>query len=74
MLVSIAWIVWVIWSFRFVNFKIKNKDWTEYGAGIVWILWGASAIVVFLIVGCALENNIAALVNPEYWALKQILP
>ena len=25
-------------------------------------------------VGCSLQTNIAAFVNPEYWALKQLIP
>ena len=30
--------------------------------------------ITTIVVGCGLKTNIAAFINPEYWALKQLIP
>lgn len=53
--------------------KYPRAEWDGDSAGIAWgILWLslAGCAVIF---GCTLESVIGSLVNPEYWALKQIV-
>ncbi len=56
--------------------EIENNDENDflYSWGVpLWIVWGIYTILVLIIAGCTLSNSISGIVNPEYWALKEIL-
>ena len=68
LLILAGWVIGLMLMFRKLK-KLSDKDYIE----LLWLGWGLLAIIVafaFLM----LSNIIAALINPEYWALKQLLP
>ena len=84
LVVMAAWIAAAVWWLRLVQRKTskptastENKypraEWEAEGAVFAWgsvvICW----LLVGLCVGPTLSSTAAALLNPEYWALKQIL-
>ena len=82
--VMVAWVSAAVWWFRFVqrktstppataDGKYSNAQWREEGAGIAWVSVVVAGLVVALCVGAILSSTVAAIFNPEYWALKQIL-
>ena len=82
--VMAAWIAAVVWWFRFVQRKTaeptataENKypsaQWVQEDAVLAWCSVALSGLLTALIVGTSLSSTVAALLNPEYWALKQIL-
>lgn len=84
MAVMAAWIAAAVWWFRFVQRKTTapaataedkcpNAQWTQDGAVLAWVSVVICGLLVALCVGAALSSTAAALLNPEYWALKQIL-
>ena len=74
----------LVW-YRLVKSKttkppISNDDpypyaeWSDEFAIIAWTLlaiWGVGALIALL---CTISTVATALMNPEYWAIKQILP
>lgn len=75
---SVSLGLWII-AFRFVNRKTTLSgdrdvsDWDDEGKFFAWaiiILSGIGTVILLLI---ALTEAITAFVNPEYWALREIL-
>lgn len=70
-----AWVLGSIVWVRFVWHKtISGDQWEDPFVGI--LAWGAA--VIFLIIAAVMLNTeleyiVSAFVNPEYWALRQIL-
>ena len=84
LLVCAAWCALLVWGYRLVRRKTtkppKTKDnewphseWDGDGAGLAWAIWGIATVVTTLVIGCNLEYITGALLNPEYWALKQVV-
>lgn len=84
LLVMAAWVITAVLLIRLVRRKTEtpveteeNKypraKWGEEGAWFAWIGAVGFALVTALIVGSGLSGVVAALLNPEYWALRQIL-
>jgi len=84
LLVCIAWAYIAVWGFRLVSAKTKlppktkdephpSSEWDDEGRVAAWILWGIYTLVGTIIAGCSLEYIVGALINPEYWALTQVL-
>ena len=83
--VMATWVVAVVCYFRFVRRMTKkpaatdaNKwpgaQWSnEEGVWLAWTTVVVAGLLTALIVGVSLSSTVAALLNPEYWALKQIL-
>ena len=53
--------------------RCTRAEWAEEGACLAWVLSGFFCLITALVVSGGLSSAIAALVNPEYWALRQIL-
>lgn len=51
----------------------KEPDWDSDLSVFVWAGWLIYAIMSGLVIGTSLSSTISALVNPEYWALMQLL-
>jgi uncharacterized membrane protein len=59
---------------REVNgFSYPRAEWQDEEALAGWLSVAAFAFLAFLFVITNLADTVAALLNPEYWALKQIL-
>lgn len=79
-----AWVLLTVMWCRFVLRKTTapkptdedrypHADWTDEAAFFSWLSAAVLAIVTALIVTSSFATTAAALVNPEYWALRQIL-
>ena len=85
LLVCAAWIAGVVAWAKFVKRKTTkpartgddqypSAEWSdEAGVALAWASVVVAAIITALVVGSELSTIVAALANPEYWALKQIL-
>jgi len=84
LLVIGAWATLIIWGFKLLSRKTKtppktekdpypSAEWEGDGMALAWAIWGIGALITMLVVGCALEGIAGSLLNPEYWALKQIV-
>ena len=84
LLVIGVWAILLVCAFKFVQRKtttpLKTEEdrypraeWDEEGKSVARVVFGAATIITVLIVGCNLEYIIGSLLNPEYWALKQIV-
>lgn len=82
--VMAAWVAMAVLLLRWVRSKTRvppktederypRAEWDSDGAFFAWAGSIAFAALVAVIVGLELSGAIAALVNPEYWALRQIL-
>jgi hypothetical protein len=78
----LLWAWFAFWSFRLVRRKtteIKSEggyfsaQWSDEGAALAWGIWGIGTFVIVAITGANLESIAGSLLNPEYWALKQII-
>ncbi len=60
-----------------VGTKIAYKYWEQIydvdGDFAVWCVGGLYAVIAVIAVPILLHSGITALLNPEYWALKEIL-
>lgn len=69
---------WII-AFRFVNRKTTPSgdrhisDWDNEGKFFAWGIIILSGIVTVILLLVALTETLTAFVNPEYWALREIL-
>ena len=79
-----AWVFLTVMWCRFVMRKTiaptptqddrnTRADWTEEAAFFSWLSAAILVMVTAVIVTVELAITVAALVNPEYWALRQIL-
>jgi len=55
------------------NHRDPDAEWTDEVSVLAWCSAFAVVVVVVMVVSSNLDAAVAALVNPEYWALKQIL-
>ena len=82
-LVFTGWAALLFFSFRFLLSKTKTPETEddeyllaelpEEFVFILWVLWCFAFIVGVVLVGLNLSNTAAAIFNPEFWALKQII-
>jgi hypothetical protein len=79
-----VWVVAVLLLLRWVRIKTRvppktedepypRAEWDGDGAFFAWAASIVFATMVVVIVGLELPKAVVALVNPEYWALRQIL-
>jgi hypothetical protein len=71
-----AWSAACVWVVRFVHGKTSGKDpaWDdEVGRVFAWVGVGLVCWLTMLIGGLSFSGSVTAIVNPEYWALRQIL-
>lgn len=62
-----------VWSFKALRAWSKTQD--DWGLPeIAYSVWGIWAITVVCMTVSAFPLLIAGFFNPEYWALKQIIP
>lgn len=85
LLVCAAWVVGMVGWAKFVRRKTTappktdddrypHADWNDdAGVGLAWVSVVIGAGITALVIGSHLSTIVAALVNPEYWALRQIL-
>lgn len=82
--VMAAWVAMAVFLIRLVRRKttipadtdedrFPSAEWEGEDAAFAWAGAVAVALLTALIVGSKLSSVVAALLNPEYWALKQIL-
>lgn len=66
----------MVWGYRLVREKTKDDgDWNDNcgSAALPWIIWGVGTLILLIALCCSLSGIVAGFVNPEYWALKEIL-
>lgn len=78
-----------VWLFRFVRKKTAEPagsepdsrwvregcaEWTEEVAVIAWVFVAVALAFVVAQIYFAVDIGMTAALNPEYWALKQIIP
>jgi hypothetical protein len=70
-----GWIVLCIWLYKLIQRKTSGDDpeWGDEGTALAWIIWGIFVLGSAIIIGYNLGTILASLLNPEYWALKQII-
>jgi len=84
LLVMVAWMIAVIWTYRIVKEKtaipkptednrFTRAEWVNEGAWTAWLVWGMVSCASIIIIGCFLSDVISAILNPEYWAIKQVI-
>lgn len=56
------------------NYGRRTSEWDEDGAIIAWVVTVIAGLMTCAAIYANLSNGITAAFNPEYWALKQILP
>lgn len=61
-----------LWA-RYVYKKTNSSEWYSEGAFCAWFSVGAIVLLSAFLILASLSTTVAAFVNPEYWALKQIL-
>lgn len=84
LLLTVAWISAAAAWFAFVKRKTTeppkteedrypSADWREEAAFFGWASVGIFSLIAGVVVSSSLATTVAALFNPEYWALAQIL-
>jgi hypothetical protein len=66
----------MVWGYRLVREKTKDEgDWNDHCGSIAlpWIIWSVGMLFLVIVLCSSLSNIVAGFVNPEYWALKEIL-
>jgi hypothetical protein len=82
---ALAMVAAWVWLFRFVRGKTTKPketpedrypyaEWRGEGALIAWLVAAIALLLVTIKVCYAATTGLTALLNPEYWALKQLLP
>ena len=74
-----AWFAGLVWAFRLVTRKTTENEngdaeWGYEGVFWAWTVWGVTAGILVLVAGCSFATIVSGFLNPEYWALKQVLP
>ena len=65
--------VLIVEAFKFI--KRKSKEWVNVDAvSVVWTVYCIMTFIIFIDIMCGFPMVLAGFFNPEYWALKQILP
>ena len=84
LILNVAWVIGAVLWCRFVARKTTRPkrtdddhypyaDWTDEAASFSWASAVAVVLITGLVVSGSLSTTVAALANPEYWALRQIL-
>ena len=84
LMLNFAWVIGAVLWCRFVVRKTTPKkltdddqhpyaEWTDEAAFFSWAAAVAIVLIAGLVVSGSLRTTVAALANPEYWALRQIL-
>lgn len=74
LMVYVVLIALLLWSARLIQEKITAQpDVADEVVVIAWFFWGIIAGIVIIIIGVNLSSLVGALINPEFWALKQII-
>jgi ABC-type Fe3+ transport system permease subunit len=55
------------------GYERQDAEWEDEPAFLAWILWIVLAIIAVATVMISANGIAAGFVNPEYWALKQII-
>lgn len=86
--ILICWWVAVITAFLYIKKKstrpryrlegmydecVGPAAWGEIDRSFAWAFWGVTLIITVLVTAVGLRKIVAALINPEYWVLTQIL-
>lgn len=72
-LIVLAWAA-IIGGMRYTHNKVKRREWHADGEAVpAFVILGVCSI--FAVLGTSFESRdaITAIINPEYWALKQVL-
>lgn len=76
LLMMAAWVVVCVLLVRYVRSKTRGErpEWDDETArAFAWTGVGMVCAVAALVVSIELGGAVTAIVNPEYWALRQIL-
>lgn len=84
LLVFAGWAVLLLFSFRFVLAKTTapakteegrypRAEWTGDRATMAWFAWCWACAIAAVVAGKNLSTIVGAILNPEFWALKQII-
>ena len=77
--IIMVWTLFSIWSFKLIQRKTifidedHPSDWKDEGKFMAWILWGIIVFIFLITICCSLPSIMSSFINPEYWALKQII-
>lgn len=77
---SIAfWAVAMALLYRWIRVNTKKDEngdarWCDEACAFAWALWAIVLGVMILRAGVCMTNITTGFLNPEYWALKQLLP
>jgi hypothetical protein len=76
-IVNLALMVVCLTVFSLAYYEVKNitaNKWLEEELRVFpWLLLGALGVIIMLIFVAHFMDTVASLLNPEYWALKQLL-
>jgi hypothetical protein len=67
------WVSFMVWAFRYIKRNTTITAERDENSAFAWGAWLASAGASGVIIGASLNTTIAAIFNPEYWALLHIL-
>ena len=84
LMLTMAWVIGTVVWCRFIvrkttcprptdDDRYPNAEWTDEAAFLAWASAVAVALIAGVVVISSLATTVSALVNPEYWALRQIL-
>lgn len=84
LIVIAVWLVILVWGYKLVRRKTKRPAKTdenkypeaEWDDGVNLVAWGAfalAAVFTIMTVGTSAEHIAASLLNPEFWALKELI-
>jgi len=78
--VLIAWVIPTIWWIMYVKRKTTRpaEGYADWGSDDTQTVFSWGSIIILIIgiafaASCTIPNAITAFINPEYWALMQIL-
>lgn len=60
-------------SGRMVDGQVCKADWREEGAALAYLSAFFAVVVTTLVVIASAQGIVSAFLNPEFWALKQVL-
>jgi len=79
------WAFALVWAYQVIRVKtyvpkptLDNinpcSEWDNDKTFVAWKTWAALVFIFVIVLAASLANIIGALVNPEYWAIKKLLP
>ena len=85
LLIYTMWLLCIYVPFKFIKGKTTKKEIeSKYGEKVfeaecgfldgmvMWGLWGVCALTIICIIGFCFSSSVSAILNPEYYALKEI--